>query len=48
MYIIIIIIIDLFFTQKKNNSEKLPEKPQGSVNWPPVTVLNIMNNSAKK
>ena len=52
---IIIILINLFFTIKQHciihiekNSERLPEKPQGSMNWPPITVLNVTNNNAKK
>jgi len=34
-------------THRKNNSERLPEKRQGSMNWPPITVLNVTNYSAK-
>jgi len=34
-------------THRKNNSERLPEKAQGSMNWPPITVLNAANNNAK-
>jgi len=32
----------------ENNGERLPEKPQGSMNWPLLIVLNITNNNAKK
>jgi len=34
--------------RKNNNSERLPEKPQGLMNWLPITVLNITINNAKK
>jgi len=34
-------------TDRKNNSGRLPEKPKGSMNWPPITVLNVANNNAK-
>jgi len=32
---------------RQNISERLPEKPHSSMNWPPVTMLNVTENNAK-
>jgi len=35
-------------TKQSINSGRLPEKPHGSMNWTPVTMLDVTNNKTKE